>query len=104
MAAHTMLKGLDELDRFHKIRYWEKVTDTGDRAQLNFLPDDSDLWHRLDARRDACSGSKCPEFNRCFITAMHQRTADAELIIVNRHLFFTHLAFKQDHFASLLPE
>src|SRR6266849_1560836 len=104
MADQPKLKGLDELDWFHQIRDWEKVTDTGDRAQLNFLPDDSDLWQRLDARRDACSGSKCPEFNRCFITAMHQRAAEADLIIVNHHLFFADLALKQDDFGSVLPE
>ena len=104
MADQPMLKGLDELDWFHQIRDWEKVTDTGDRAELNFLPDDSDLWQRLDARRDACSGSKCPEFNRCFLTAMHQRAAEADLIIVNHHLFFADLALKQDDFGSVLPE
>src|ERR1700676_1344260 len=104
MADQPMLKGLDELDWFHQIRDWEKVTDTGDRAELNFLPDDSDLWARLDARRDACSGSKCPEFNRCFITAMHQRAAEADLIIVNHHLFFADLALKRDDFGSVLPE
>ena len=104
MADQPMLKGLDEVDWFHQIRDWEKVTETGDRAELNFLPDDSDLWQRLDARRDACTGSKCPEFNRCFITAMHQRAAEADLIIVNHHLFFADLALKQDDFGSVLPE
>jgi ATP-dependent DNA helicase DinG len=104
MTDQPMLKGLDELDWFHQIRDWEKVTDTGDRAQLNFLPDDSDLWQRLDARRDACTGQKCPEFNRCFITAMHQRATEADLIIVNHHLFFADLALKQDDFGSVLPE
>jgi len=104
MAGQPVLKGLDELDWFHQIRDWEKVTETGDRAELNFLPDDADLWQRLDARRDACSGSKCPEFNRCFITAMHQRAAEADLIIVNHHLFFADLALKRDDFGSVLPE
>jgi ATP-dependent DNA helicase DinG len=104
MADRPMIKGLDELDWFHQIRDWEKVSETGDRAELNFLPDDSDLWQRLDARRDACSGQKCPEFNTCFITAMHQRAADADLIIVNHHLFFADLALKQDDFGSVLPE
>ncbi len=104
MADQPMLKGLDELDWFHQIRDWEKVTDTGDRAELNFLPDDSDLWQRLDARRDTCTGQKCPEFNRCFLTAMHQRAAEADLIIVNHHLFFADLALKQDDFGSVLPE
>jgi len=104
MGDQPALKGLDELDWFQQIRDWEKVTETGDRAELNFLPDDSDLWQRLDARRDACTGSKCPEFNKCFLTAMHQRAAEADLIIVNHHLFFADLALKQDDFGSVLPE
>ena len=104
MGDQPSLKGLDELDWFTQIRDWEKVTETGDRAELNFLPDDSDLWARLDARRDACTGSKCPEFNKCFLTAMHQRAAEADLIIVNHHLFFADLALKQDDFGSVLPE
>ncbi len=104
MGDQAMLKGLDEVDWFQQIRDWEKVTETGDRAELNFLPDDSDLWTRLDARRDACTGQKCPEFNKCFLTAMHQRAAEADLIIVNHHLFFADLALKQDDFGSVLPE
>jgi ATP-dependent DNA helicase DinG len=104
MGDQPVLKGLDELDWFQQIRDWEKITETGDRAELNFLPDDSELWQRLDARRDACTGSKCPEFNRCFLTAMHQRAAEADLIIVNHHLFFADLALKQDDFGSVLPE
>jgi ATP-dependent DNA helicase DinG len=104
MGDQPALKGFDEVDWFAQIRDWEKVTATGDRAELNFLPDDSDLWQRLDARRDACTGSKCPEFNKCFLTAMHQRAAEADLIIVNHHLFFADLALKQDDFGSVLPE
>src|SRR5579872_407823 len=104
MGDQPALRGLDELDWFTQIRDWEKVTETGDRAELNFLPDDSELWQRLDARRDACTGSKCPEFNRCFLTAMHQRAVEADLIIVNHHLFFADLALKQDDFGSVLPE
>src|ERR1700751_896410 len=83
---------------------WAKLTETAARAELTFLPDDSDLWTRLDARRDTCSGQKCPEFNQCFVTAMHQRAKDADLIIVNHHLFFADLALKQDDFGSILPE
>jgi ATP-dependent DNA helicase DinG len=104
MGNQPALKGLDELDWFQQIRDWEKVTATGDRAELNFLPDDSELWRRLDARREACTGSKCPEYLRCFVTAMHQRAAEADLIIVNHHLFFADLALKQDDFGSVLPE
>ncbi len=68
------------------------------------MPDDAELWHRIDARSDLCTGQKCPEFNRCFLTAMKQRAQEADLIIVNHHLFFADLAIRQDDFGSILPE
>ncbi|HYB61395.1 MAG TPA: ATP-dependent DNA helicase [Methylomirabilota bacterium] len=104
LDGQPILKGFDEVDWFTQIKGWEKVTQTGDRAELTFLPDDAELWRKLDARREACTGRKCPEFNRCFITQMHQQAADADLIIVNHHLFFADLALRQDDFGSILPE
>ncbi len=92
MADSPMLKGMEELDAFRQMREWAKLTETGDRAELTFLPDDSDLWARLDARRDTCTGQKCSDFNDCFV------------IIVNHHLFFADLALKHDDFGSILPE
>jgi ATP-dependent DNA helicase DinG len=104
MEGQPLLKGMDEVDWFAQIRDWEKVTQTGDRAELDFLPDDAELWQRLDARRETCTGQKCPEFNRCFLTWMHQRAHEADIIIVNHHLFFADLALRQDDFGSILPE
>jgi ATP-dependent DNA helicase DinG len=104
MSESPMLKGMDELDGFRQIKVWARVTETGDRAELTFLSDDSELWTRLDARRDTCTGQRCPEFNECFVTAMHARAREADLIIVNHHLFFADLALKQDDFGSILPE
>ncbi len=104
MADQPMLKGLEEIDEFRQIREWSKLTETGDRAELTFLPDDSELWGRLDARRDTCTGKKCPEFDQCFLTAMHKRANEADLIIVNHHLFFADLALQQDDFGNILPE
>src|SRR5262252_407237 len=100
----ALLKGIEEVDYFRQIKDWAKLTETGDRAELTFLPDDSELWGRLDARRDTCTGQKCPSFNPCFVTGMHQRAKEADLIIVNHHLFFADLALKQDDFGSILPE
>ena len=104
LADQPMLKGMEEVDAFREIRDWAKLTETGDRAELTFLPDDSELWSRIDARRDTCTGKKCPEFERCFLTQMQNRAKDADLIIVNHHLFFADLALKQDDFGSILPE
>ncbi|HEX8765466.1 MAG TPA: ATP-dependent DNA helicase, partial [Candidatus Acidoferrum sp.] len=99
-----LLKGIAEVDDFRQIQDWAKLTETGDRTELTFLPDDSELWGRLDARRDTCTGQKCPSFNPCFVTGMHRRAKEADLIIVNHHLFFADLALKQDDFGSILPD
>ena len=104
MADQPMLRGIEEVDAFRQIRDWAKLTETGDRSELTFLPDESELWSRIDARRDTCTGQKCPEYNQCFVTAMHQRAKDADLIIVNHHLFFADLALKHDDFGSILPD
>jgi ATP-dependent DNA helicase DinG len=104
MEGQPVLKGIDEIDWFAQIKDWGKLTETGDRAELTFLPDDAELWNRIDARSDLCIGQSCPEFQRCFITAMHQRAQEADLIIVNHHLFFADLAIRQDDFGSILPE
>jgi ATP-dependent DNA helicase DinG len=104
VEGQPALKGMDEIDWFAQIRDWSKLTETGDRSELTFLPDAAELWNRIDARSDLCSGQRCPEFERCFITAMHQRAQEADLIIVNHHLFFADLAIRQDDFGSILPE
>jgi ATP-dependent DNA helicase DinG len=104
MDGQAVLKGIDEVDWFSQIRDWEKLTETGDRSELTFLPDDAELWNRIDARSDLCTGQKCAEFQRCFITAMKQRAEEADLIIVNHHLFFADLAIRQEDFGSILPE
>jgi ATP-dependent DNA helicase DinG len=104
MADQPMLRGLEEMDAFRQIREWAQLTETGDRSELTFLADDSELWPRLDARRDTCTGQKCESYNQCFVTSMRQRAAEADIIIVNHHLFFADLALKDEDFPAILPE
>jgi ATP-dependent DNA helicase DinG len=104
LEGQPVLANLEEIDWFSQIRDWARASETGDRVELGFLPDDSGLWQRLDARRDTCTGKKCSDFERCFITRMQQRAAEADLIIVNHALFFADLALKQDDFGSIIPE
>jgi len=77
------------------LREWEPRTPTGDRAELASLPESSPLWPHLNARRETCTGQKCPQFERCFLTLMHQRALESDLVIVNHHLFFADLALKR---------
>lgn len=99
-----ILDGLDEVTDFKIIREWEQTTTTGDRAELKTLPDHSTLWAKLDARRDHCTGQKCKQFERCFITEMQRRAHESDIIVVNHHLFFADLAVKQEDFGGIIPQ
>ena len=100
-----VLAGLEEVADFEIIREWEKTTEFGDRSELTTLPESSTAWAKIDARADLCTGQKCPNFERCFLTAMHQRAAESDIIIVNHHLFFADLSLKDEHYeGGILPE
>jgi ATP-dependent DNA helicase DinG len=108
LRDQPILSGLDEIDEYRQIAEWEQITETGDRAELSALPESSVLWHKLDARSDACLGSTCPDYRRCFITEMRRRALESDLIIVNHHLFFAdtavRLAAGNAPDAGVLPE
>ena len=94
LSSQPVLSGLEEIEQYRAMAAWEKTTSTGDRAELAELPEASALWHKLDARVDACLGQKCSEWERCFITEMRRRGMESDIIIVNHHLFFADLAIK----------
>jgi len=105
MDKDPVLAGLEEVADFHIIREWEKTTEFGDRAEIRTLPEGSQAWNKIDARSDLCTGMKCPNFDRCFITLMHQRAAESDIIIVNHHLFFADLSLRDErHEGGILPE
>ena len=95
LRGNPILTGLEEIDQFHHIAQWEKTTETGDRAELESLPENSPLWQKLDARTEACLGQSCPDFEGCFITSMRRKALESDIIIVNHHLFFADLGIKQ---------
>jgi len=104
MADQPALHGLEEYADFQVIRDWEQTTETGDRAEIRTLPEQSGAWAKIDARTELCAGSKCKQYERCFITLMHQRAAEADIVIVNHHLFFADLALRRSEVAQILPD
>ncbi len=95
LRDQPILSGLDEIDEYQQIAEWEKITETGDRAELSGLPEAGALWHKLDARSEACLGPDCPNYQRCFITTMRRRALESDIIIVNHHLFFADAAVRE---------
>ncbi|MBM3782768.1 MAG: ATP-dependent DNA helicase [Acidobacteria bacterium] len=99
-----VLTGMEEVADFQIIREWEKTTETGDRAEIKTLPENSTAWAKVDARRDLCTGQKCAQFDRCFITQMQRKAMESDIIIVNHHLFFADLAVKEGEYAQIIPD
>ena len=103
--GQAVLAGLEEVADFEIIRDWEKTTEFGDRAEIRNLPESSTAWAKVDARTDMCTGQKCPSFEKCFITLMHQRALESDIIIVNHHLFFADLSLRDENYeGGILPE
>jgi ATP-dependent DNA helicase DinG len=108
LTDQPVLSGREEIEHYRAIAAWEKITESGDKAELASLPEASALWHKLDARSDTCLGQKCSAWDRCFITEMHRQAMESDIIIVNHHLFFADLSIKQQAEyapdAGILPE
>src|SRR6478672_1042013 len=98
------LEGLNEIDYFEEIRHWSRESKTGDRAELRNLPENLSFWNRINARSEICLGQKCPDFEPCFITRMRARAEDADIIIVNHHLFFADLAVRGSQYGRVIPD
>ncbi|MCB2184706.1 MAG: ATP-dependent DNA helicase [Desulfobulbaceae bacterium] len=82
---------------------WLETTRTGDRAELDWLSDNSALWREISANSSQCLGSNCPDGSNCYINTLRRKAARSQLLIVNHHLFFSDLALRRFGFAEVLP-
>ncbi len=102
--SSPVLDGLDQIDQFDEVFRWTTKTETGDRAELSNLPENLPFWRHIDARSDTCLGQKCSDYEACFVTRMRQRALDADIIVVNHHLFFADLALRNGAYGAVLPD
>jgi ATP-dependent DNA helicase DinG len=90
-------------DHLDAVAGWLATTHTGDRAELDWLPDHSSLWREVSATSSQCLGTSCPDSADCFINQLRKKAARTQLLIVNHHLFFSDLALRRFGFAEVLP-
>ncbi len=86
-----------------KIDAWLQTTETGDRAELDWLGEKSGFWPKISSQSNQCLGGECPEVSGCFINQLRKHAGTCQLIIVNHHLFFSDLALKKAGFGEVLP-
>ena len=102
-AADTAPLPLVDRTHIDMIREWALQTDTGDRGEIEDLPDDLPLWADIAATSENCLGSECPEFDECFVTRMRRRAVEADLVIVNHHLLCADASVRQSAYGEVIP-
>lgn len=94
----------EERRLLERITEWAAATATGDRAEIEDLPDDSTFWSELSATSEQCLGRECPQYGDCFVTRMRDRAADANVVIVNHHLLCADASVRQSEYGEVIPE
>jgi ATP-dependent DNA helicase DinG len=98
----------EEAALLESVEAWAATTGTGDRAELTGLPENLASWRDLSASADQCLGAKCSHYDRCFVFRMRRQAAEADVVVVNHHLFFADLALRSssagDAGAGVLPK
>ena len=85
------------------VRAWAARTATGDRAELEDLPEDLPFWNEVSATAETCLGTECPRYDDCFVTRMRQQAAASDVVIVNHHLLCADAAVRQSAFGEVIP-
>ena len=86
-----------------QLTQWADQTATGDRAEIEDLPDDFSSWSDIAATSENCIGTECPEFQECYVTKMRQQALDSDIVIVNHHLLCADAAVRQSAYGEVIP-
>jgi ATP-dependent DNA helicase DinG len=94
----------EEAALWPRIQAWAAETETGDRSEID-LPDQLHTWKDLSATTETCGGRECPQYDACFVTRARALAAEADVLLVNHHLFFADLAMRTSRAGvEILPE
>lgn len=92
-AAPTFVSR-DEAASYRKLHEWSKKTKSGDRAEVD-IPEQYTAWRDVSSTTENCLGQECPRYTDCYVVKMRQTAQEADVVVVNHHLFFADLALRQ---------
>ncbi|VXC85294.1 putative ATP-dependent helicase [Enterobacterales bacterium 8AC] len=87
-----------------RLRSWSSQTEEGDVSSCSDVAEDSFVWPLVTSTNDNCLGSDCPLYKECFVVKARRRAMDADVVVVNHHLFLADMVVKEGGFAELIPE
>jgi ATP-dependent DNA helicase DinG len=97
------IRSFDETVHLRILERWAEDTETGDRAEVEDLPEDLPFWNDIAATTENCIGAECPRYSDCFVVRMRQRAAESDVVIVNHHLLCADAAVRQSTFGEVIP-
>jgi ATP-dependent DNA helicase DinG len=97
------VRSFDDTQSIRMIDEWSRTSGTGDRAELEDLPEDSPFWNEISASAENCIGAECPKYDDCFVTRMRQRAAASDVVIVNHHLLCADAAVRHSAYGEVIP-
>jgi ATP-dependent DNA helicase DinG len=86
-----------------KIIQWSAKTKFGDIAEVAAIDESSEIWPLVTSTNDNCQGADCPYFEDCHLVKARRRSLEADVVVVNHHLFFADVALKEVGFGEILP-
>ncbi|MGX9418909.1 ATP-dependent DNA helicase [Vibrio sp. WJH972] len=92
------------LGQLVKVRSWSSETKTGDLGDCDAIAEDSPIISSITSTNDNCLGKECPSFSDCFVSKARRKAMEADVVVVNHHLFLADLAIKETGFGELIPE
>jgi ATP-dependent DNA helicase DinG len=102
-AAAAGLPSKEEATQLRRIERFAGVTTTGDRADLDDVPEDAPVWVHATSTRENCLGQSCPDYRDCFVMRARKNALAADVVVVNHHLFFADLVLRDEGVSELLP-
>lgn len=103
-AHQPTLWNKEEAKLFRRFQKWALSTRSGDRAEINWLPDNFHSWNEVSSNSEQCLGQQCSEISRCFLSLLRQEASRADLLVVNHHLYFADLALRASNRGEVLPD
>ncbi|WP_436628601.1 ATP-dependent DNA helicase [Cupriavidus basilensis] len=97
LASRQDAAWLREIARF------AKVTSSGDKGELASVPENAPVWQLVTSTRDNCMGTECPSYKECFVMRARKEAQQADIVVVNHHLFFADVVLRDTGMAELLP-
>jgi len=92
------------LSELAHLRHWSSNTEEGDISTCNVVPEDSFVWPLVTSTNDNCLGSDCPLYKECFVVKARRKAMDADVVVVNHHLFMADMVVKESGFGELIPQ